>query len=421
MCLGALILAAAAGLGIHQIVHWLVAKQATPEKPLSAEEVIRTSLAILTLTGAVLAGVYAYRKQRIAESDAHRADDSQLAERYTTASEQLGHTTPAVRLAGVYAMARLADDWTEQRQVCVDVLCAYLRMPYEPDRTSDQHKEGEREVRQTIIRVIGDHLRGHPVGATPSWSDCSFDFTRATFDGVDFSQCLFHNTVSFSDAIFCGDASMFSKAVFSGDMVSFHGAEFNDGNVFFDGAEFRGGRVYFTLVKFTGALVLFVGAKFSGGLTGVHFDSTTFGGGAVNFDGAVFGSAEGTFRVADFCGSKVSFKGTEFRSGGVTFKYAKFRSGVVTFDSAEFVGATVAFGNTEFSGSTVSFNEAKFRSGKITFGVHPDLTLEDEYIAGAQPLKSAVFSGGSVTFDGAECRGAEMDWGPFSRPPGCGG
>lgn len=28
------------------------------------------------------------------------------------------------------AHARLADDWTEQRQACIDVLCAYLRMPY---------------------------------------------------------------------------------------------------------------------------------------------------------------------------------------------------------------------------------------------------------------------------------------------------
>ena len=31
----------------------------------------------------------------------------------------------AVRLAGMYAMAGLADDWKENRQTCVDVLCAY--------------------------------------------------------------------------------------------------------------------------------------------------------------------------------------------------------------------------------------------------------------------------------------------------------
>ena len=56
-----------------------------------------------------------------------------LNERFATAAEQLGSDKPAVRLAGVYAMAGLADDWAENRQTCVDVLCAYLRMPYEPD------------------------------------------------------------------------------------------------------------------------------------------------------------------------------------------------------------------------------------------------------------------------------------------------
>ena len=30
-------------------------------------------------------------------------------------------------------MAGLADDWPENRQTCVDVLCAYLRLPYDPD------------------------------------------------------------------------------------------------------------------------------------------------------------------------------------------------------------------------------------------------------------------------------------------------
>jgi hypothetical protein len=57
-----------------------------------------------------------------------------LNERFATAAEQLGSDKPvAVRLAGVYAMAGLADDWKEDRQTCVDVQCGYLRMPYEPD------------------------------------------------------------------------------------------------------------------------------------------------------------------------------------------------------------------------------------------------------------------------------------------------
>ena len=61
-----------------------------------------------------------------------------LNERFATAAGQLGDDKPpAVRLAGVYAMAGLADDWEENRQTCVDVLCASLRLPYEPDPGQD--------------------------------------------------------------------------------------------------------------------------------------------------------------------------------------------------------------------------------------------------------------------------------------------
>src|SRR5215472_15908822 len=45
-----------------------------------------------------------------------------LNERFATAADKLGgDKPPAVRLAGVYALAGLADDWEENRQTCVDV------------------------------------------------------------------------------------------------------------------------------------------------------------------------------------------------------------------------------------------------------------------------------------------------------------
>ena len=50
-------------------------------------------------------------------------------ERFTAITAQLGDAQPAVRLAGVHAMAGLADDWQENRQTCVDVLCATCACP----------------------------------------------------------------------------------------------------------------------------------------------------------------------------------------------------------------------------------------------------------------------------------------------------
>ena len=154
--------------------HWAGSKE-------SVLDVVRAAIGVAAFFGAVLAGVYAYRKQRLAEGDARQSDAEQLAGRYATAAEQLGHEKAAVRLAGVYAMARLADDWPEERQTCIDVLCAYLRMPYSPDHESPKHKEGEREVRHTIIRVIRDHLQDTTAATT--WCGRNLDFTGAVFDG----------------------------------------------------------------------------------------------------------------------------------------------------------------------------------------------------------------------------------------------
>lgn len=65
-----------------------------------------------------------------------RHDDSirELHARYSRCAEQLGHVEVAVRLAGVYAAAALADDWymhheEDQRQACLDLLCSYYRIP----------------------------------------------------------------------------------------------------------------------------------------------------------------------------------------------------------------------------------------------------------------------------------------------------
>ena len=139
-------------------------------------EKTRTAITLAAGIGATLAGLYAYRKQRLEEGSAKRADADQFSARYNSAAEQLGSDAPAVRLAGVYAMARLADDWEDQRQVCIDVLCAYLRM--EPSGDSPRH---EAEVREAIVGVIASHVRP---SAQLAWSRYDFDL-----HGTNFSSC----------------------------------------------------------------------------------------------------------------------------------------------------------------------------------------------------------------------------------------
>ena len=177
-------------------------------------------------------------------------------ERFAVAADKLGHSQPSTRLAGVYAMAGLADDWESQRQACIEVLCAYLRLPYEPDTASKGYREGEREIRRTIIRVIRDHLR--PGYTKIPWCGYNFSFEGAVFD--------------------CGDLS---HTMLSGGHLSFHGVNFLTGTFHFTGAQFDGAQVWFNSAHFLGANVRFERARFVRG--SVTFAGAEYIGGNISF------------------------------------------------------------------------------------------------------------------------------------------
>lgn len=77
--------------------------------------------------------VDAAQKNLALERDKQRAEQiSKLHDRYAKAVEQLADDKVTIRLGGVYVLAALADDWRardnyRQQQVCVDMLCSYLR------------------------------------------------------------------------------------------------------------------------------------------------------------------------------------------------------------------------------------------------------------------------------------------------------
>ena len=190
---------------------------------------IAAGVSVPTLAGTVITQIIGFRSTKADTQDQIQAQSDQLDrtlaeqrartlnERLATAAEQLGDDKPpTVRLAGMYAMAGLADDWEASRQTCVDVLCAYLRMPYEPDPGLDAPEpqrlafRAAREVRHTVIRVITAHLRED---TKVSWQGLDLDFTGVVFDGGDFT-----------DAQFSGGTVDFSHARFSGAEVDFHGA-----------------------------------------------------------------------------------------------------------------------------------------------------------------------------------------------------
>ena len=314
--------------------------------------IIAAGVSALTLVVSVAAQIYGIRRtSRDTEKgreEQHEQLDRTLTEqrtqtmneRFATAADRLGDDKPAaVRLAGVYAMAGLADDWEKNRQTCVDVLCAYLRLPYHPDAGDDDAGDDDpggdarakerlkfceiREVRHTAMRVIAEHLRDKGVEkqvAARSWQGLNFNFSGVIFDGSTFSH-----------ARFSGPGSVdFGRAKFStSDKVSFHHVDFSGGTIKFRHTRFIDGPVEFHDAKFSGGAVSFHDARFSGGT--VDFGRAVFSDGRVSFNDAKFSSGVVSFDGAEFSGGVVSFEGAEFCGGVVTFRGAIFSGGTVDF------------------------------------------------------------------------------------------
>ncbi len=277
--------AAAAAVAGTAAVAWLLLGSPgldAPERlsPADLDAIATRAFAVVAGLGAVAALVISYRRQRLTEADVAREDTRLFTERFTAASAQLGDERPAVCLAGVHALAHLADDAPTRalRQMCVDVLCAYLRMPYDPEpgplpggasrERREEHRRRSREfaalreVRHTVLRVIGDRLR-----EATAWRGHHFDFTGAVFDGGDLSGARFTGgRVDFSGAHFAAGTVSFSGAVFAGSRVSFRGAVFSGGTVDFTRAVFSAGEVSFGQAEFSGSRVDLGGARFSEGV-----------------------------------------------------------------------------------------------------------------------------------------------------------
>ena len=250
---------------------YLVLVAVVPGASADRLDVAKTALLVTGGSGA-LAGLYVgYRKQRTEEASHLRDQDKLFTERYTQAAAQLGSDRAAVRLAGVYALGRIADDSERDRATCLKVLCAYLRMPYDPASTD----RAERQVRETVQDVLAERLRsGHP----GFWRDADIDlrgahpiefrFMHTTIRDLDAEHATFSAGANFDEATFTGDA-WFTKVVWDG-YADFRGARF--GAV----AEFGGGE-FRDATSFHGAAfeaeASFVGAKLH---TGTDFAEATF-------------------------------------------------------------------------------------------------------------------------------------------------
>lgn len=475
----AVVVLAAAGVAGWLLWHWVdTLALADPEKKATAQlDVVKIAASIVVAGGGLFALYLAVRRQRTQElelearhaelrhrqseldqRDRIQAHTEQVAETnrlhaervatntewdaaarrvtelYSTSVGQLGSDRAAVRLGGMYALERLAQDNPHQRQTVVNVLCAYLRMPYSapgdrpalrrigglrapfkssprgfsaiapastPRPGADEELQ-EREVRLTAQRLLATHLIPQVVNNGSTWSlatfwpDIDLDLSGATLIDFVLSGCAVR-TFQADRARFIGPTS-FAGTAFAG-FVTFPGATFT-GPVDFEGATFAGP---------------------------AHFDGVTFGANApatfnrdyrfhpfdVGFRNARF-TAEATFSNATFTGA-TSFENVVF-AGIPKFFGARF-SWTTTFSGARFEGAVFArssfaghagFERATFEGVT-SFDSARF-SGETRF--------DETRFAVTTWFRDATFDR-EPWFDGALAKWSERTWGrPSTWPPG---
>jgi hypothetical protein len=289
------------------VVLMTIADHAAPGTPLANArmDAIRTGLAAGGGAGAAIGLMLAFRRQHHQEVATaltdYDATQRRITEMYGRAADQLGSDKAPVRLAGLYALERLAQESPASRQTIVNLLCAYLRMPYSPppeftqlparigphpqklnqlngtqkqaaikssssvvDTTAKPEAHEELQVRRAAQRILADHLGAHGqvegLLRSPAlpWGDLTVDLSGSLLIDFNLSNATVGD-VSFYGAKFVSAAD-FRDVTFSGT-ANFACASFDRFGCYFDHASFVGD-VYFGDTSFTEGCSDFRGATF---------------------------------------------------------------------------------------------------------------------------------------------------------------
>ncbi|MDX8036320.1 pentapeptide repeat-containing protein [Lentzea sp. BCCO 10_0856] len=314
--------------------------------------------------------------ERVAATTERDAEARRITDLYAKSVEQLGSDKAPVRHGGLYALERLAQDHPDNRalrQTVVNVLCAYLRAPFDlpgdqPDanalaeiRDEYRGRVQEREVRLTAQRILTTHLdpgddADHP--STTFWSDADLDLTAAVLIDWDMNRGRPHNAI-FRDAVFIGD-TRFTNASITG-RASFVDATFAAG-ARFENAKFAE-TARFDNSKFTwiarfddvafAKMACFGRATFT---EGSFFERASFSDYAL-FPQTSFGK-QTWFNYATFT-EYATFENALFTEGA-RFEDAAFATGV-GFNNATFA-MHAWFNRAKFHGDA-EFHNARFSEG----------------------------------------------------------
>lgn len=390
--------------------------------------VVRELTDAVPALAAAAAGVRADTAVAGLSDTARDAVEWRVTELYTRATTQLGSEHAQVRIAGFHALERLAQNNPDQRQVIVNVVCGYLRMPYTADDTvpagsdSDHksHRTQECQVRLTAQGLLTTHLRR---GQLTFWPDITLDLAGATLIDFNLEYCHLHGA-TFDDARFSGVAQ-FNVAEFTGP-VSFDNARFTSGARFIKTVWAQ--TASFSRTRFDHEVTIaeatfrssadFEGTRFEGeaDFSGTRFDYVWFDN-AHFVQPAMFDRARFTGRA---CFGRDKYHAVHF-GGRTYFRAAQFDQDVI-FGGARFAKTTVfddaifhdfvGFNDAVFADSAI-FTETKLLAEARFFCTHfnGDALFGGSEFGRHANFDSTLFGAGvrfhNVTFTGtATCRGA---------------
>ena len=345
--------------------------------------------AILAATGGVLAilTLWENRRKNIQEKEKNDQDHTRQVHaerraRYAKAIEQLADDKSAIRLGGVYTLAKLVDDWLDDEktlpsmekrrqegQIIIDSLCAYIRSSFPLAERHDeltlsyeeyqQKYQDKNQVTQSVENSADNSMPKAKHQDNKQSSQSREEFVR--------DQSLFREEQEVRQTIL----SEIEKRLNGGEVKREDGKhEIKPGTWSYFEYDFLN-TVFFYRVGF----------------------SNSYFGASSNFSGAKFTDFADVWS-ADFSGAEftefVDFFGAEF-TGLVNFSRAKFIKGTDFYFSADFSRAKLVeadFSRAEFTG-LVNFSGAIFTwSADFSRAIF----TRDAGFYGAAFIKSVIFS-----------------------------
>lgn len=250
----------AAALGVGITLFFSYRRQRTTEatQRITAEAQLTAAEAQETAAKALELSNKQYELERERRQDAVVAE---LRSRYSRAADQLSAEALTIRLAGVFALATLADDWDRQedastdRQTCIDLLLATYRA------LDSEDESDATETKSAIWRSVMDRFRMHSAGRR--WAGSHIDFSGLRHANSSVLALRVDGSLNFSRTSSDGGATFYVQGIVLAQrgVLSFNGA--SHGGLEFRSCVFDSGRLDLTNVSVEQRIV-FVECSFNG-------------------------------------------------------------------------------------------------------------------------------------------------------------